>query len=50
MDFLTATSTTYALTDQALNLINFFSQLLTVGFGVLFGLLAIIILLLIFKS
>lgn len=66
MDFLTATTTytqicqgnfcaqtantATALTDKALDLINFFSQLLTVSFAVLFGLAVIIILLLIFKS
>ena len=50
MDFLTTASTTYALTDNALDLINFFSQLLTVSFAVLFGLLVLIILLIIFKS
>lgn len=50
MDFLTTASTTYALTDEALNLINFFSQLLTVSFGVVFGLLTVIILLVIYKS
>jgi hypothetical protein len=50
MDFITTTSTTYALTDKALDLINFFCQLLTVSFAVLFGLLVIVILLLIFKS
>lgn len=49
MDFLIASSTTYRLTGEALDLINFFSQLLTVSFAVLFGLLAVIILLIIFK-
>ena len=50
MDFLTTASTTFALTDNALDLINFFSQLLTVSFAVIFGLLVVIIVLLIFKS
>ena len=50
MDFLTTASTTLALTDNALDLINFFSQLFTVSFAVIFGLLVIIIVLLIFKS
>jgi len=50
MDFLTTGSTTLAFTDEALDLINFFSQLLTVSFAVLFGLLVLIILLIIFKS
>lgn len=50
MDFLTTASTTYALTDKALDMINFFSQLLTVSFAVVIGLLVIVILLLIFKS
>jgi len=50
MDFLTSASTTYALTDDGLDLINFFSQLFTVSFAVLFGLLVLIILLIIFKS
>jgi len=40
----------YYLTDSALDLINFFSQMLTVSFAILFGLLAITILLIIFKS
>ena len=40
----------YTLTDEALDLINFFSQLHTVSFAVLFGLLVLIILLIIFKS
>lgn len=40
----------FSLTNQALNLINFFSQLLTVSFAILFGLLATLILILIFKS
>jgi len=42
--------TVYALTDKALDLINFFSQLLTVSFGILFGLVVLMIVLLIFKS
>jgi len=49
MDFLITASTTYALTDEALDLINFFSQLITVSFGLLFGLLTVVIVLLIFK-
>jgi hypothetical protein len=40
----------FSLTNKALNLLNFFSQQLTVSFAILFGLLAIIILLIIFKS
>jgi hypothetical protein len=50
MDFFTTATTTYALTDEALDLINFFSQLLTVSFAILFGLLSLIILIIIFKS
>jgi hypothetical protein len=50
MDFLTTATTTYALTDEALDLINFFSQLLTVSFAIVFGLLSLIILIIIFKS
>jgi len=50
MDFLTSTSTTLTLTDEALDLINFFSQLLTVSFAILFGLLVLMILIIIFKS
>lgn len=50
MDFLITSSTTYALTDNALDLINFFSQLFTVSFAILFGLLVLLILLVIFKS
>lgn len=40
----------FRLTNKALDLINFFSQLFTVSFAILFGLLTIIILILIFKS
>jgi len=40
----------YTLTDNGLDLINFFSQLHTVSFAVLFGLLTLLILLIIFKS
>jgi len=50
MDFLTTASTTLALTDNALDLINFFSQLFTVSFALVIGLLVFIIVLLIFKS
>ncbi|NCO05338.1 MAG: hypothetical protein GW939_04315 [Candidatus Magasanikbacteria bacterium] len=50
MDFFTVTTTTMSLTDDALDLINFFSQLFTVSFALVFGLLAVIILLLIFKT
>jgi len=50
MDFITTLDNTYTLTDNALDLINFFSQLLTVSFAVLFGLLILIIILIIFKS
>ncbi|MFH1292204.1 MAG: hypothetical protein ABIH87_03330 [bacterium] len=49
MNLLTTASTTYALTSEALDLINFFSQLITVSFGLLFGLLTVVIVLLIFK-
>lgn len=41
--------TVLALTDKALDLINFFSQFLTLSFGIVFGLLAVIILLLIYR-
>ena len=40
----------FYLTNKALNLINFFSQQLTVSFAILFGLLMILILVIIFKS
>ena len=40
----------YHLTNQALDLINFFSQLFTVSFAILFGLLLILILIIIFKN
>jgi len=50
MDFFTVTTTTMSLTDDALDLINFFSQLFTVSFALVFGLLTVIILLLIFKT
>lgn len=50
MDFFSVTTTTMSLTDDALDLINFFSQLLTVSFALVFGLLTVIILLLIFKT
>lgn len=46
----TAAKTVYALTDKTLDLINFFSQFLTVAVGVIIGLLVFMILLLIFKS
>lgn len=49
MDFIITASTTYALTPEALDLINFFSQLITASFGILFGLLTIVIVLIIFK-
>ena len=42
--------TIYTLTDKALDLINLFSQLLTVSFGILFGLAVLMNVLLIFKS
>lgn len=45
----TSAKTIVALTDKALDMINFFSQLFTVSFGIVFGLLAVIVLLLIFK-
>ena len=38
------------LTDEALDLINFFSQLFTVCFAILFGLISILIILIIFKK
>lgn len=50
MDFLTGSSTTYALTDEALDLINFISQLFTVTYALMFGLLAFLIVIVIFKS
>lgn len=50
MDFFTVTTTTMRLTQTALDLINFFSQLFVVSFALVFGLLTVIILLLIFKS
>ncbi len=50
MDFFTVTTTTMSLTDDALDLINFFSQLFTVSFALVLGLLTVIILLLIFKT
>lgn len=50
MDFFTMTSTTMALTDDALDLINFFSQLLTVSVALVLGLLTVIVLILIFSS
>jgi len=50
MEFFTVTKKALILTDDALDLINFFSQLLTVSFAILFGLLVLIILLIIFKS
>lgn len=40
----------YFLTNKALNLLNFYSQLLTVSFAILFGLLVLLIILTIFKS
>lgn len=49
MDFLIASTTVYRLTGQALDLINFFSQLFVVCFALLSGLLVILILLVIFK-
>lgn len=50
MEFFRVTTNYLSLTNDALDLINFFSQLLTVSFGILFGLLTLIILILIFKS
>jgi len=38
------------LNDQSLDIINFFAQFLTMAFAILFGLLAILILIQIFKS
>jgi len=48
--YATSAISVFALTDKALDLINFFSQLLTVSFGILFGLVVIMILLIIFSS
>ena len=45
-----SSATVYSLTNQALDLINFFSQLLTVSFGIIFGLLIFAVLIIIFKS
>jgi len=42
--------TIYSLTDRALDLINFFSQLTTVSFGILFGILIFAVIIIIFKS
>ena len=50
MDFLTGSSTTYALTDEALDLMNSIAQLLTVTYAVMFALLVFLILIVIFKS
>lgn len=50
MDFFTVTTTTLSLTDDALDLVNFFSQFATVSFGMVFALLTVIILLLIYKT
>lgn len=44
------TTTTMTFTDEALDMINFFSQFATVSFAVVFALLTVIILLLIFKT
>ena len=41
---------TYELSNEALDLINFFSQLYAVSFAILFGLLIILILVIIFKD
>lgn len=50
MEFMIEKKGIYTLTDQALDLINFFSQLQTVSIALISGLLVIIILLIIFKS
>lgn len=50
MDFFAMTSTTLALTDEALDMINFFAQLLTVSVALVLGLLTVMVLLLIFSS
>ncbi|MEI7498696.1 MAG: hypothetical protein WCK11_05475 [Candidatus Falkowbacteria bacterium] len=49
MDIVTVASSTFTLTDKALNLINFFSQLFTLLSAVNFGLIAILIVILIYK-
>lgn len=50
MDFITLTGTsTFAFTNEALNMINFFVQFFTLGFALVIGLLAILILIHIFK-
>jgi len=38
------------LSDQSLDIINFFAQLIGVSFAILFGLLAVLILIQIYKS
>lgn len=50
MDFLIENHGTLVLTDEALDLINFFSQLLTVSFAILSGLISILIVVIIFKK
>lgn len=40
----------FVLTDEALDLINYFSQLFTVSFAILFGLLSMLIIIIIFKK
>lgn len=49
--YITELATTdISLTDQALDLINFFSQLTTVSFGILFGLIVLAVIIIIFKT
>ena len=50
MEFLTNKKDVYELTPQALDMINANVQLHTVSYAILFGLLAILIVLVIFKS
>lgn len=47
--YATSAGTLLLFTEKGMNLINFFVQFFTVSFGLIFGLLAVVILLLIFK-
>lgn len=49
MPFLITTGAGYSLTPRALDLINFFSQLFTVSFALISGLLVVVIVLIIYK-
>lgn len=40
----------FFLTPKAMDLLNFFTQLFTVSFAILFGLLTLLIILILFKS